>query len=310
MKKKIRETLLKSGAVAVGFAKAGEIDGDANEAFEKWIGEGFHGEISYLERHLPLRKHTDNILPGANTVISIAFSYAPEKWREETKSYIASYAYGEDYHFYLREKLKPIVESFKGEYGGNWRICIDSAPMAERYWALKSGIGKRGLNGAIIVEGCGTLGFLVEILTTNLISPDTPSKEVCDRCGKCVDLCPTKALRGDGTMDARKCINYLTIEKKGEFSEEETKMVSSANGYLFGCDRCLRVCPHNQEISHTKGAINFSNGDLMELGCEDILSIGAQEFKRKFTRTPLAYAGYEKLRRNALAIKTKGIEIL
>lgn len=304
MKEQIRSKLLDSGAIAVGFAKAGEISEEAYKIHENWIGEGCNGEMHYLQRHLSLKQNTDNVMKGAQTVISIAFSYNPEKWREANLPYIASYAYGNDYHIVIREKLSPLMKMFKENYGGNWRICIDSAPIAERYWAIKSGVGKRGVNGAVIVDGCGALCFIVEILTTLVFEPDSPNDGFCNKCGRCVQECPSKALRGDGTMDARKCINYLSIEKKGNFSEEEIKLIKSGKGYFFGCDRCLRVCPHNKE-SYPHHIQKISDSRILELMPDDILSMDEKEFKRIFNRSPLLYAGYEKLIRNANAIKDK-----
>ena len=305
MKDTIREILLKSGACAVGFAEAGEIDPEFHEAYKKWIGEGCNGEMGYLERHVPLRRNTNHVLPGAKTVISIAFDYTPSDWRDNRLPYIASYAYGDDYHILLKELLTPVVNGLKNKFGGKWRISIDSAPLAERYWALKSGIGKRGLNGSVIVNGTGALCFLVEILTTIEIEADNPSHESCRGCNACIKVCPAKALRGDGTMDARKCINYLTIEKKEEFTEEETNLINSKFGYLYGCDRCLRICPHNKVKDDTNPPQKLFKYSIKDLSVDAILSMEEEEFKQFFQRSPLLYAGYQRLRRNAMALKTK-----
>ena len=177
MKEEIRRRLINAGALAVGFAQAGEISPEVHKEYQTWIEEGHQGEMSYLERHLPLRQHTDNVLKEARTVISMAFGYAPKEWQPKSLPVIAVYAYGEDYHLVLREILNPVVKEFQKEYGGKWRICIDSAPMAERFWAVKSGIAKRGINGSVIIHKGGSLCFLVEILTTQSIEADHPSKE-------------------------------------------------------------------------------------------------------------------------------------
>lgn len=253
MKEKIREALLKAGASHAGFARAGEISESVALKYQEWIEGNFHGEMEYLKRHIPLRRNTDNVLRGAKTVISMAFSYVPEKWRDDKLPYISAYAYGKDYHKVIRKLLKPAIENFKNYYGGEWRICIDSAPVEERYWATLSGIGKRGVNGAIITEKCGSLCFLAELLTTLEIEPDKPCIDACEGCGLCVKACPGGALRGDGTMDARKCINYLTIEKKSPLSAEETYLLKTATpgGIEYGCDLCHKVCPHNFNLSPT-----------------------------------------------------------
>lgn len=248
MKEKIRKILINTGAKAVGFASAGEIDNCAHEYFKTWVEEGFHGEMAYLERHIPLRHHTDHVLEGAKTVISLAFSYVPEKWRPINLPMIAAYAYGDDYHKVIRKILRPAVRQLQELFGGKWRICVDSAPVAERFWALKSGIAKKAVNNCVIVEGCGGLCFLAEILTTIVLDPDQSSTGGCLGCGACIKACPAKALSENGHFDARKCINYLMIEKKSVLTPEEKSLIDSGAGHIYGCDRCLRVCPHNKDL--------------------------------------------------------------
>lgn len=310
IKEEIRSALLNAGAVAVGFAKAGEIDTDARRQYREWIGEGLNGEMEYLNRHLPLREHTDNVLSGANTVISMAFDYTPAVWLPEERPIVAAYAYGEDYHLVIREKLKPVLKEFEKKFGGKWRLCIDSAPVAERYWAVKSGIGKIGLNGNIIVEGVGSMCFLSEILTTIEIEPDKGEVAFCEGCGLCIDACPGKALRGRGVVDAGKCINYLTIEKKGEFTPEETELVREGRGHLYGCDHCLRVCPHNlsafsvpQNRRSNKPLLFPMLSAIKALSPESLEGLTEPEFKALFRRSPLIYAGYSCLRRSAQTLK-------
>lgn len=298
MRETIRKLFYEAGATAVGFARAGETDSDFHSLFAKWVEEGKHGEMEYLRRHVPLRASTESVLPEASTVISVAYNYSPENFRSEELPCISAYSYGEDYHTVLREKLQPVVKGLSTSFGGKWRICIDSAPVSERYWALKSGIGISGKNGSVIIEGCGCFSFLVEVLTTLEIAPDEPSLKKCKGCGKCIEVCPSKALSEDG-LDASRCINYLTIEKKGEFSDEEKELLQSGRGYLFGCDRCLKVCPHNNE--KRVGILeNFNLKDeIKNLSPLAILNMDEEEFKRRFSRSPLLYAGYERLRRNA-----------
>lgn len=308
MKEEIRHRLLKSGAVAVGFAKAGDISLFEREDYKGWIDAGFHGEMEYLHRHEELRNHTDSVMPGAKTVISLAFNYEPEEWLGKDSPYISAYAYGKDYHNALREVLRPAISDFKEQYGGEWRICIDTAPVAERYWALKSGIGIRGLNCGVIIEGYGSFIFLAEIMTTLEIPADSQSERQCSKCGECLRECPTKALQGDGRMDSRKCINYLTIEKKSELSEEEIGILKKGPGYLAGCDRCLKVCPYNQGKNELTKVFTGHNSrlsafdlrkEIKELRIDDLQEMGKDEFKKRFKDSPLLYVGLERLQRNA-----------
>lgn len=301
MKERIRRLLLDAGAAAVGFAEAGDIDPVVHKEFERWIEAGYNGEMEYLGRHVPLRKTTESVLPGSRTVISLAFSYVPEKWQPDSEPCIAAYAYSEDYHIRLKEILSPTVARLKEDYGGKWRICIDSAPIAERYWACRSGIGRRGLNGNVIVEGCGSMCFLVEILTTCIIEPDMPSISECERCGACMEVCPGGAIRVDGTVDASRCVNYLTIEKKSEFTQREKEILRKGAGFLYGCDRCLRVCPHNHG-SHRGNGMFLPLPQMTALNVSQILEMDEAEFKKRFNRSPLAYAGWSRLLKNALVI--------
>lgn len=330
MKETIRRKLYDSGAVAVGFAKAGMLPSRIYEDYLCWIGEKRHAGMDYLERHVSLKKNTENVLKGAKTVISLAFDYTPLKWREEKEVEIAAYAYGEDYHNVLKKNLRPVIKDFRKAYGGEWRVCVDSAPVSERFWAMESGIGRRGSNGSIIIDKIGSFCFLTEILTTLRIEPDIPSREVCMECGKCMEICPGKAIKGDGTIDAEKCINYLTIEKKGDFTEKEKELVRSENGHLYGCDRCLKVCPHNcigkteipvsfkiNQYDRLVNTGNFSEKlkdiqsnrqlfspleNIMTLTAEKILAMEEAEFNEIFKNSPLSYAGYTRLKRNALAL--------
>lgn len=304
LKEDIRQQLLAAGAIAVGFSEAGEVDAEVCKDYEKWIGEGCHGEMDYLVRHIPLREHTDNVLKGAQTVISMAFSFYPGEWRDNKLPYISAYSYGKDYHHVIRKLLKPSIKNFEKNYGGKWRLCIDSAPVSERYWALKSGIGRKGLNGSVIVKGAGGFCFLAELLTTLKFSPDSASSDKCLGCLKCIEICPSGALNGDGTIDSRKCINFITIEKKGELNEEEADIIKADSGYLFGCDKCLKVCPHNKFPDEEKKGFNLFSFDnkIKYLTPQELLNMNEKEFKEFFKNSPMLYTGFDKLYRNSLII--------
>ena len=296
LREKIRTVLYRSGAVAVGFAKASLLPEEENARFNEWIGEGRHAGMTFLERHAALRTSVENVLEGAATVVSLAFSYAPEKWLDNG---VAAYAYGLDYHEVIRGRLNPLVEDLKALYGHEWRVCIDSAPVAERFWAEKAGIGRRGLNGAVMVEKAGGLCFLAEVLTTLPLEPDdVGAAQTCCGCRKCIGACPTGALAPDGTLDSRLCINYLTIEHRGDWNEDRRKIIEKSGRRVLGCDACLRVCPVNQ--SAPPGKIEeFHPGDHLSLLDPEVFAkLGKAGFKKYFRHTPFSRAKYEGILRN------------
>ena len=298
-KEEIRQLLLSSGAITAGFAEAGMVDQQALSQYEEWINEGMHAGMDYLERHAKLKQTPENVLEGTRTVISLAFSYATGPARNPELPMIACYALGEDYHDVLRKRLKPVLKELKEKFGGTWRICIDSAPLAERYWALKAGIGIKGRNGSVIVPGAGTLCFLVEVLTTLEIEADETVSEECEGCGACLNACPTGALGENGLIDARKCLSYLTIEHRGDWSEKEKKIIACyEKGIVLGCDICMKVCPHNRGIYPTAIKEFMPRREIMELTAEQINKMDEEKFKSIFQKNPMKRAGLQSLKRN------------
>lgn len=303
-KEDIRELIMDSGAIAVGFAKAGDVDANVMSQYRGWISAGHHAGMDYLARHTTLKENPASVLEGAATVISVAFSYAPDKLRDPALPMIACYAYGSDYHDVLRFRLNPVVSNLKGSLGGEWRICIDSAPLAERYWAMRSGIGIRGCNGTVIIEGAGSYAFLAEIVTTVTIRPDTPSAKECKKCGACREACPQNALSAEGLIDSCRCLNYLTIEHHGDWEGEYASNMDTPAGRhtLYGCDRCLRVCPHNTGISPTGIKEFLPRNAVLSLTAEDISSMTQEQFSAIFRGSPIKRAKLAGLQRNALNI--------
>lgn len=300
----LRREILSSGAVAVGFAIAGAVDDEVMGQYREWIESGNHAGMEYLNRHIVLKSNPAFVLPEASTVISVAFSYAPKEFRDGSLPAIACYAYGDDYHDVIKKRLIPVVSHSKERLGGEWRICIDSAPLAERYWALKSGIGIRGYNGSVIVDGAGGYAFLAEIVTTVAISPDGPSKDECKKCGACQKACPQKALNIDGRVDSRRCLNYLTIEHRGEWQEDlaDNMQTAAARNTLYGCDRCLRVCPYNREIIPTAIHEFEPRTRIMSLSAEEVFTLTQEEFSNLFKGSPIKRAKLAGLQRNAINV--------
>lgn len=242
--------LMEAGACSFGVAKAEEVGGEDWSRFEQWLEKGCHGGMQYMERHRDIRRDPRLLLEGAESIISIAFNY---RQSNPLQGKIATYALGADYHRALRKRLEKTVDCLREEYGGNYRICIDSAPILERYWAVKAGVGYRSpISGCVVVPGTGSMVFLAEIITTlppAILGENQPVAPGAPQMAEWSDArCPTGALQADATIDARRCLNYLTIEHRGDWSEEQKKTIAEMKGSfpIFGCDICQLCDPANQ----------------------------------------------------------------
>ena len=301
-KESVRALLLRSGAVAAGFAAASSVGEEVIADMEEWVRGGNNAGMDYLARHTQLKKDPGNTLPGVCTVISLAFSFNPSAERDASLPVIASYALGDDYHDVLRKRLAPIVESLRLDMGGDWRICIDSAPIAERYWAVRAGIGYIGRNGMVIVEPYGSRVFLAEVLTSIPFPPDKPASGNCRGCGRCVEVCPGNALSPDGKVDCRRCLSYLTIEHRGEWLPEmmETMHTPAGKTTLFGCDRCVSVCPHNLTSPPSRIEEFALRESYSMLTASRAASLKREEFTPLFKGSAIKRTKYDGFLRNAL----------
>ena len=255
-REKVRLRLRQAGAVAVGFSEAGPVPQFVTDAYQDWIDRGKHSGMEYMLNHREVRADARNLLEGARTVISMAFSYGTDAGRAANLPHVSKYALFPDYHKWIK---RLVWASGVGELLGkeclDWRLCIDSAPIFERYYASKGGVGFIGRNGSLIVPGVGAEVFLAEIVTVREIEADGPCTMSCRACGACLKACPTGALGEDGTIDCDRCISYLTIEHRGQWKEEaqkEAMLAPAGRNTLFGCDRCVSVCPHNNPDVHAE----------------------------------------------------------
>lgn len=263
------------GAVAAGCAAAKPVDGAYRRHYEEWIAAGKCGEMHYLERYGDVRFDPRGLLPGARTVISLAFTYRQnDGYRHPV---VAEYALGRDYHIVVRERLLRLADFIRDNFGASSRVCVDTAPLPERWWALRAGIGFRGLNGHLIVPGAGSRVFLGEVVTTLELEPDRPLEADCGLCGACVRACPGGAISPDGAFDAQRCHSYLSIEYRGELPE---------GTYLhggYGCDECQRVCPHNRgEL--VPGLEEFQADEVMKSTTSDKIRQFSPGEWRKFVK--------------------------
>ncbi|MDE6273233.1 MAG: tRNA epoxyqueuosine(34) reductase QueG [Muribaculaceae bacterium] len=298
----IRSILLdtSTGACAYGITRIGEIPREIMEAYRSWLDAGFAAGMDYMANHLQIRHNPELLLPGSKTVISLAFPYSPRQWREISLPAIASYAYGRDYHDAIRKRLAEAVERLKRLFEGEYRICIDSAPVFERYWAEKCGIGRRADNGLISVRGYGTRIFLAEILSTAELPEDSVTLmpgadcisknniQSCIHCGKCRRACPAGALKEDSSVDARVCLSYLTIEHRGDWDAIGAEAMSTPAGRLtlFGCDICQNVCPMNSPLNNfvppTEIGEFSPSHTLLTMNAEEAKKMTQSEFSKVF----------------------------
>lgn len=280
-----------------GIAQAAPLDEDARR-LEKWLEQGYHGEMHYMSNHFELRVDPTKLVPGAKSVITLLYNYFPDASQEPSAPKIAKYAYGEDYHLVIREKLKMLLQSIREELGNiEGRGFVDSAPVLERSWAQKSGLGWIGKNGNLINQKKGSFFFIATLITDLELEADIPhAKDYCGTCSKCIDACPTEAILINKTIDASKCISYFTIELKSKDLPED--LSSKSENWIFGCDICQDVCPWNRFSSPHQHPELEPIKELMQFDIEDWLHLNEDRFKTIFKRSPLKRSGFEGIKRN------------
>lgn len=291
----IKALAISNGFDACGISVAGYLESEAPK-LEKWLKEGRHGEMKYLENHFELRLDPQKLVPGAKTVVSLLYNYFPAETLTNGEFKLAKYAYGEDYHMVVREKLEQLFAQLRDELGQiEGRVFVDSAPVLERAWAERSGIGWIGKHGLLINKSKGSFFFLAELIIDLECEPDAPTKDHCGTCNKCVENCPTEAILPNKTLDANKCISYLTIELKGEIQNEfKGKMAD----WMFGCDICQDVCPWNR-FSKPNSEQRFQPSDkLKAMQKENWLNLEKSNFDELFRKSAVKRTKFEGLKRN------------
>lgn len=247
--------LVKDAATVVGFDRCGIARAESlprGDFLAEWLGRGYAGTMGYLHRHQDSRRDVRTWLPWAKSVIVVALNYGqkpPPKPVDEPRGRVAMYAWGEDYHVVLREKLEGLVariQSFHPNF--QFKICVDTSAILEREWAAAAGIGWIGKNTLVMHESLGSFFFLGEIITDLDLVPDAPATDHCGTCTRCLDACPTQAFPQPYVMDARRCISYLTIEHR---SEIDPALAANMSDWVYGCDICQDVCPHNRAVPET-----------------------------------------------------------
>lgn len=295
---KIMDLARKLGFDACGIAPAGQLEKES-EVFRNWLKEGHHAGMGYMNRNVDKRLDPRLLNDWARSVIMLQYNYYPSDDSLSTGPYkIAKYAYGRDYHGVMKDKLRRLVEAIEDEIGGILaRVFVDSAPVLEKAWARRSGLGWIGKNGCLINKEKGSFFFLGCIITNMELAWN--KEEATDRCGNCtacIDACPNKAIIAPGIVDARKCISYLSIEHKGPFEKEYEH--ARLHGWIFGCDICQDVCPWNRFAKAHTEAEFLPRPGLRQMKPADWENLDEEGFKKLFEGSALERAGFEGLKRN------------
>ncbi|WP_113926125.1 tRNA epoxyqueuosine(34) reductase QueG [Cognataquiflexum aquatile] len=281
-----------------GIAKAGFLKEEAPK-LEAWLNQNYQGEMAYMANHFDKRLDPTKLVEGAKTVVSLGYNYFPKKELfQEDKAYkIAKYAYGQDYHHVIKDKLKVLLENLRqeiGEIGG--RAFVDSAPVMERQWAQKSGLGWLGKNSLLLNKEMGSFFFLAELVIDLEVTPDPPMlKDYCGTCTKCIDACPTEAIVQPGVVDGSKCISYLTIELKENIP---AAFKGKMENWVFGCDICQDVCPWNRFSKPHQEPLFEPKPELEEMTNRDWEEITEETFSKVFSKSAVKRTKLEGLRRN------------
>jgi epoxyqueuosine reductase len=300
--------LIRREAVRLGFASVGfsplRPQENAHGRLRNMITEKRNGEMHYLETRFPERADPGLLLPEVKTIVSAALSYYMPESRPPASgtARISRYAVIEDYHRVVRAKLESLLAFIRTLYGGELQavIAVDSSPVLEKAWAEVSGIGRTGKNTLLITPSSGSYVFLGELLINREIQ-ETPQTmpDLCGACRSCLESCPTGALVEPGKLDARKCISYLTVELKRDFTPEESLLVGN---WLFGCDLCQEACPFNRFRKTAPEGVFTLKEELRALNPQDILNLTGSGFRRLFYGTPFYRIGLKRLKRNARAV--------
>lgn len=298
----IKEEALRLGFNSCGIARAVQLDEDALR-LERWLNKGHQAGMQYMERNFDLRIDPRKLVPGAKSVITLLLNYFPSEQQQSLAPRVAKYAYGIDYHFVIRDKLNQLLEFITSNIGAvDGRGFVDSAPVLERSWAVRSGLGWVGKNGNVLTKNAGSFFFIATLITDLDLIADAPfTTDHCGTCTRCIDACPTQAIVSPTEIDAGKCISYLTIELKDALipSEFHNKM----EGWMFGCDICQDVCPWNR-FSKPNTELAFTPiPEILNLSVRAWEEMSEEVFNKTFKNSPLKRSKWKGIQRNLKAIK-------
>ena len=293
----IKEEAKKSGFDYCGIARAEKLNEDAFR-LEKWLSKGFHGNMQYMENYFDLRIDPARLVTGAKSVITLLKNYYPTLSQNTYSPKVSKYAYGKDYHEVIKSLLKDFLEKIKTEIGEiHGRGFVDSAPVLERSWAQKSGLGWIGKNGNLITKQNGSFYFIATLITDlELLYDDPFAKDFCGTCTRCIDACPTQAILPDKVIDGSKCISYFTIELKEMLIPGDMK--GKFDNWMFGCDTCQDVCPWNRFSAPSNEPSFKAIPQILDFTTKEWEELTEEQFKKIFRDSPLKRSKFAGIKRN------------
>ncbi|MCB0371474.1 MAG: tRNA epoxyqueuosine(34) reductase QueG [Muricauda sp.] len=283
------------GFLSCGISKAGFLEEEAPR-LEKWLHQNMHGEMQYMENHFDKRLDPTKLVDGAKSVVSLLLNYYPSEFQNLESYKISKYAYGTDYHFVIKDKLKNLLDYIQEKIGEvHGRVFVDSAPVLDKAWAAKSGLGWIGKNSNLLTQQVGSFYFIAELILDLELEYDTPVTDHCGTCTACIDACPTQAIVEPYVVDGSKCISYFTIELKNEIP---TEFQGKLDDWMFGCDVCQDVCPWNRFSKPHQEPLFHPNPELLSFTKKDWEEITEDVFKKIFKKSPVKRTKLAGLKRN------------
>ncbi|MUP44517.1 tRNA epoxyqueuosine(34) reductase QueG [Gramella sp. BOM4] len=288
------------GFLSCGISRAEFLEEEAPR-LEKWLHEGRHGEMRYMENYFDKRLDPTKLVPGSKSVISMLLNYYPQEFQNKDSYKISKYAYGRDYHFVIKDKLKEMLLTLQQEIGDfHGRAFVDSAPVLDKAWAAKSGLGWIGKNSNLLTRQVGSFYFIAELIVDLELEYDGPVTDHCGTCAACIDACPTNAIYEPYKVDGSKCISYFTIELKDDLPESYKDHFED---WMFGCDICQDVCPWNRFSKPHNQPLFNPHPQLIENDKKDWEEITRETFNEIFRKSAVKRTKYEGLKRNISFLK-------
>ncbi len=298
----VKRKAIELGFDAAGITDASPLQNEQVEFLRRWLKAGFAAQMSYMARSLEKRVNPAELLEGAKSVIVVALGYKPPVAQAGPQTApggrVAAYAQYEDYHVVMKQLLRKLADFIESrvEKAPKFKLCVDSAPAAERALAARAGLGFIGKNCMLINPELGPQVFLGEIITDLHLAIDHPVQGSCGDCDKCIKACPTGALRDEGLIDANKCISYLTIEHKGDIAPELAQRIGDR---LFGCDECALACPHQKQARPSRDAILKFHPQRAFMDLRRVMDMNSADFDAEFADSTIKRTGLDALKRNA-----------